>query len=133
MCCDSQDNTQRLARKRGRPIGLLSHMSLFGKKLRILQGDNKNSEIQDILGVSRSAYASYLAGERVPDAKTLANLAAETGVDLNWLLDDAQGIPEDGKPVFRRCSTTPENSDVIDAGLVSKLRVEVEEQFQPPF
>lgn len=118
---------QRTDSKIGRPQKGELPSCLFGKKLKILQSNKKNHEMESLLGVSSSTYVNYVTGKRHPDSIFLANLAAETGVDLNWLLDDAQGIPEDGKPVFRRCITTPENSAVIDAGLVSKLRAEVEE------
>jgi len=121
-----QENKRTKERFPGRPKLDALAKTLFGKKLRSLQGNKKNKEFQDILGIGDTAYRNYLSGERFPDSKALANLAKETGVDLNWLLDDSQGIPEDGFPVFRCHTPPPSPPEIIDANEVLKLRADVE-------
>lgn len=71
------------------------------------------------MGVAESTFRNYLSGESVPDARALASLAAETGVDLNWLLDDSQEVPADGQPVLR------ESGGIVSAPLVSELQAEI--------
>jgi transcriptional regulator with XRE-family HTH domain len=83
----------------GRPKDTGTAKALMGKKLRCIQGARKNSEMQSILKIKSASYLRYLSGESVPDARALARLADETGVDLNWLLDDSRDIPESGEAV----------------------------------
>jgi transcriptional regulator with XRE-family HTH domain len=87
-------------RKRGRPKSPLVPNSIFGKKLRKLQGDKKNIEIQEIMGIGSSAYLTYLSGERFPDARSLQSLHKKTNVDLNWLLNDDDKTPDNEWPVL---------------------------------
>lgn len=68
-----------------------------------------------------------MAGETVPDARSLASLAAETGVDLNWLLDDSRGIPETGEAVYRPGAEPEPQANIIDLPEVEALRKRIEE------
>jgi len=105
--------------KRGRPPKGSEPKSLFGKKLRSLQGDRKNSDFEEILSVSHSAYANYLSGERVPDARALCSLQQETGVDLNWLLNDQDKTPETEWPVLVGKKSPPAALGGVEGNLTS--------------
>ena len=109
--------------KQGRPRTLEAAKSLLGKKIRLVQSDKKNDEIQRSMGIKSTAFRRYLSGESVPDARALASLAAETGVDLNWLLDDSREIPEGGEAVYQQEA----EARVIDLPEVEALRKRIGE------
>jgi len=79
--------------------------------------------MQSILKIKSASYLRYLSGESVPDARALARLADETGVDLNWLLDDSRDIPESGEAVYQ----SGEEARVIDLPEVERLRKRIVE------
>ena len=69
--------------------------TLFSKKLQSCIAAPKISKAASIFEISGTAAGPYLRGDGpVPDAKGLSLLLKKTGVDLNWLLNDADETPE---------------------------------------
>lgn len=108
---NSQMKNPEKAPQAGRPPKGTLPKALIGKKLKVLQGERKNAFMEGLLGVSRSQYGGILNGERNMSSAGLAALHRETGVDLNWLLDDDKPAGEYGDPYPRA-----ERAEVGDRG-----------------
>lgn len=61
----------------------------FRERLLELQGKLSNVAFAEFLGLSRATMGFYLAGERIPDALGIRDIAVKCGVSADWLL----GIP----------------------------------------
>jgi len=101
--------------------------TMTGKKLCLLVAGKKNPQIRELFGVrSDNSILKYLKGNGFPPTDTLVRLAQKTGVDLNWLLDDAWEIPQDGEPVLRTADPPTAQETPIDAHLVRQLREDID-------
>lgn len=58
----------------------------FRERFRKLQGDRKNTEFADFLGMSRQTVGFYCNGDRIPDALGIKTIAEKCGVSADWLL-----------------------------------------------
>lgn len=70
-------------------------LSAFGDRLRQARAGLTQAEFGRMGGVQRNAQAKYEAGERSPDARYLAGLAA-AGVDVFYLLTGRSAEPAAG-------------------------------------
>jgi len=95
-----QDKNAKCRKKRGRPSGDLTPNTILAKKLQSLLGTSDFTSIGEKMSVGRDAAKKYLVGERTPDSIVFNSLVEQTGVDLNWLLNDKDSTPEKKWPVF---------------------------------
>lgn len=63
-------------------------LPIFRERFVKLRGDLSMSQAQfaEYLGISRPTVGLYESGERIPDAKTLQNIALKCGVSADYLL-----------------------------------------------
>ncbi len=91
-------STNRL-KSSGRPKGDTTPKTVLAKKLQATCGPGNYADFSILFGVSSVAVSRYLTGSNIPVVGALASLHVATGVDLNWLLNDADD--REG-PVFAR-------------------------------
>ena len=58
----------------------------FQERFRELQGDMTLEQFAEKLGISRQTVGFYAAGQRIPDALGVANIAEKMDVSADWLL-----------------------------------------------
>lgn len=63
-----------------------ARMPVFRDRFNMLRGNKTQKEFADELGMSRATVAFYCAGDRVPDALTLRDIAEKCNVSVDWLL-----------------------------------------------
>jgi transcriptional regulator with XRE-family HTH domain len=63
------------------------------QKLAALLADRKASAIASQAGVTSQTLSGYRTGKYVPGADVAFRLALALGVDLTWLMDEAQAWP----------------------------------------
>jgi transcriptional regulator with XRE-family HTH domain len=67
----------------------------LGARLRQLRGNLSQEAFATKLAIGRKSLLRYEAGERLPDAETLARVSRETGISADWLLfGDAAPDPD---------------------------------------
>ena len=78
-----------------------AHMT-FHEKLHVLTEDRKKRALSRRTGLPADAITAYLSKRHMPSGEVALRLARVLGVSVEWLLDDAQGMP----PVSTHCPTT---------------------------
>ena len=70
-----------------------ARMPIFRDRFNLLRGNRTQAEFAAALGMSRATVAFYCAGDRIPDALTLRDIAEKCDVSTDWLLGltDAKG------------------------------------------
>ena len=70
-----------------------ARMPVFRDRFNLLRGDRTQAEFAAALSMSRATVAFYCAGDRIPDALTLRDIAEKCDVSTDWLLglSDAKG------------------------------------------
>ena len=63
-----------------------ARMPVFRDRFNLLRGDRTQAEFAAALGMSRATVAFYCAGDRIPDALTLRDIAEKCDVSTDWLL-----------------------------------------------
>lgn len=58
----------------------------FRDRFRELMGDQTIEKFSKTLGISRASVGFYIAGDRIPDALGVANIAKKCSVSADWLL-----------------------------------------------
>lgn len=61
-------------------------MPIFRDRFNLLRGNKTQAEFATELGMSRATVAFYCAGDRIPDALTLRDIAEKCNVSTDWLL-----------------------------------------------
>ena len=63
-----------------------ARMPVFRDRFNLLRGNRTQAEFAAALGMSRATVAFYCAGDRIPDALTLRDIAEKCDVSTDWLL-----------------------------------------------
>mgnify|MGYP004611607451 CR=1 FL=1 len=63
-----------------------ARMPVFRDRFNLLRGNRTQAEFAAVLGMSRATVAFYCAGDRIPDALTLRDIAEKCKVSTDWLL-----------------------------------------------
>lgn len=102
-----------------------ARMPELRNKLLVLQGEMTAKDFADKLGLSRQTVGFYLSGQRIPDAKTIAQICRLCNVSSDWLLGlsedrslhpsavDELGLPEEAIRSFSELSRT-ENDELSE-------------------
>lgn len=101
----------------------------IGERLALLHPGVSRLSFAKKLGVSDSTLGNYERDERIPDAKFLAHLRRETGVDINWLVSGESisdvALPSDNVTAFRPAPVTKngiESSDLVTIPAYGEVR-----------
>lgn len=72
-----------------------SRMPIFRDRFNLLRGNRTQAEFAAVLGMSRATVAFYCAGDRIPDALTLRDIAEKCDVSTDWLLGLSDAMSTD--------------------------------------
>jgi len=73
-------------------------MKKFCSRLRELRGDDSQTKISKIFGVSQQTYANWETGRNEPDITTLSSIACHYKVPVGWLLGVENTVMPDPPP-----------------------------------
>lgn len=72
-----------------------ARMPVFRDRFNLLRGNRTQAEFAAALGMSRATVAFYCAGDRIPDALTLRDIAEKCDVSTDWLLGLSDAMSTD--------------------------------------